>query len=141
MLETFKRSGPLAARPDVTVKGSVGLGNWAGVPWIALLDSRVTSSTQNGVYPVILFREDMTGAYLTVAQGTQLLKKEGRRHMLEQLAIAAQRVRAQVPPDLDTQGFDHDTPPRLGTGSLARDYEASTIVHKLYERALCQRTR
>jgi 5-methylcytosine-specific restriction protein B len=134
LVDEFRRSGPLASRPEVTVKGSVGLGNWAGVPWIAFLDERVTASTRHGVYPVILFREDMTGAYMTVAQGTQLLKEQGRQHMLDQLGVAAQRVRALGTSDLEAQGFDAQSRPSLGTGTLARDYEASTIIHKLYRR-------
>lgn len=52
--EQIARCGPVAARPDVKVKGSVGVGNWAAAPWIALLDTRVTSTTLAGVYPVLL---------------------------------------------------------------------------------------
>lgn len=133
LIEALRRSGPLASRPNVSVKGSVGLGNWAGVPWIAFLDDRVTTSTRSGVYPVLLFREDMTGVYLTLAQGTQQLKEQGRSHMLEQLKIASRRVKEQIAPDLIARGFSSDTSPTLGSGNLARDYEASAIVHKLYE--------
>ena len=32
------------------------------------------------------------------------------------------------------RGFTAGNDIRLGSGNLARDYEASTIVHKLYER-------
>jgi 5-methylcytosine-specific restriction protein B len=134
MVDAFRRSAPLAARPDVSVRGSVGLGNWAGVPWIAFLDQRVTTSTRSGVYPVLLFREDMSGAYLTVAQGTQLLKEQGRQYMLDQLSVAADRVKAQITPELHARGFDSGSAPSLGPGNLARDYEASTIVHKFYGR-------
>ena len=41
------------------VKPSVGQGNWASVPWIAVLHPRETDTTQHGVYPVLLFREDL----------------------------------------------------------------------------------
>lgn len=132
LVEQLGQSAPLTARPDVVVKGSVGLGNWAGVPWIAFLDKRVTTSTQSGVYPVLLFREDMSGVYLTVAQGTQLMKQQGRQFMLEELAKAAARVQANVTDDLLARGFAGGNEIELGTGNLARDYEASTIVHKLY---------
>ena len=71
-----------------------------GVPWVAFLDRRVTTSTQSGVYPVLLFKEDMSGFYLTVAQGTQQLKKQGRQFMLDQLSLAATRVRELITPDL-----------------------------------------
>ena len=38
---------------------------------------RVTTSTQSGVYPVLLFREDMSGVYMAVAQGTQTHEATG----------------------------------------------------------------
>ena len=43
------------------VRPSVGQGNWAGVPWIAVLHPRETNTTQRGIYPVLLFREDLLG--------------------------------------------------------------------------------
>jgi 5-methylcytosine-specific restriction protein B len=132
LITELRQSAPLVARPEVAVKGSVGLGNWAAVPWVAFLDRRVTSSTRSGVYPVLLFRDDMTGVYLAVAQGTQELKEQGRAHMLDQLDVATTRLRRLVDPDLVQRGFKVDANLALGSGNLARDYEASTIVHKLY---------
>ncbi|WP_253645638.1 MrcB family domain-containing protein [Williamsia deligens] len=132
--ERIGQSGPLIARPHVKVKGSVGLGNWAAAPWIALLDGRVTKTTQSGIYPVLLFREDMSGVYVTLAQGTQELKKLGRDHMLKQLEATASRVRALATPDLRSRSFMADNAISLGNGTLARDYAASTIVHKFYAR-------
>ena len=38
------------------VRPSVGQGNWASVPWIAVLHPRVTDTTRHGVYPVLLFQ-------------------------------------------------------------------------------------
>jgi MrcB-like, N-terminal domain len=38
------------SRPDLLVSISVGQGNWATVPWIAILNTRITKSTQEGVY-------------------------------------------------------------------------------------------
>ncbi len=51
------------------VQGSVGQGNWAKIPWIAIMDTRITTSTQLGEYIVYLFSEDMSSVYLTLAQG------------------------------------------------------------------------
>jgi 5-methylcytosine-specific restriction protein B len=134
LADAFRQTGPLTTRPNISVKFSVGLGNWAAAPWIAFLDDRVTSTTTAGVYPVLLFREDMSGLYMTVAQGTQQMKQFGRQHMLSELALSSARVRDHVGPDLVSRGFKADNTITLGPGGLARDYEASTIVHKLYER-------
>ena len=56
---------PSVARPMIRVAWSVGQGNWARVPWIAFLDERETKTTQRGIYVVLLFREDMSGVYVT----------------------------------------------------------------------------
>ena len=54
----------------------MGQGNWARVPWIAVLDPRETDSTQHGTYPVILIPESLDGVYLTLAQGVTELKQQ-----------------------------------------------------------------
>jgi hypothetical protein len=46
------------------VKGSVGAGNWASVPWLSIFDSEITRSAQDGIYPVYLFKADASGFYL-----------------------------------------------------------------------------
>ncbi|MGE2624347.1 MrcB family domain-containing protein, partial [Escherichia coli] len=47
------------------VTGSVGQGNWASIPWIAIMNKDITKSTQRGYYIVYLFSEDMKRLYLT----------------------------------------------------------------------------
>src|SRR5262245_28983658 len=56
------------------VKGSVGQGNWARCPWISIFDVSITTTAQEGYYPVYLFREDMTGVYLSLNQGVTSIK-------------------------------------------------------------------
>ncbi len=51
------------------IKGGVGAGNWANIPWLSIIDERITSSTQDGIYPVFLFRADGSGVYLSLGQG------------------------------------------------------------------------
>lgn len=43
------------AHPRVRVSWSVGQGNFARIPWVALMDDRETTSTQRGTYCVFLF--------------------------------------------------------------------------------------
>ena len=40
------------------VVGSYGKGRWTAVPWIAVFDSRITTSAQKGVYIVYLLNKD-----------------------------------------------------------------------------------
>jgi len=122
-----------ASRPNLRVKWGVGKGNWARVPWIAFLDKRETSSPQYGVYPVYLFREDMSGLYLTFNQGFKHLKaKHGTRESREILRHRARQLLADSP-QLKDAGFLADGKIDLRTVSGAQmDSEASTIVYKFY---------
>ncbi len=47
------------------VVGSYGKGRWTAVPWVAVFDTRITSSAQKGVYIVYLLNKDTKELYLT----------------------------------------------------------------------------
>jgi 5-methylcytosine-specific restriction protein B len=124
----------ISTYPKLRVKWSMGQGNWAKVPWIALLDGRETDTTQRGVYCVYLFRQDMSGVYLTFNQGvTQLLESKGKVGAYAALRARAHELRAMCAPLLERgfkmdEGIDLKAEPGLGA-----DYEPSTIAHKFYE--------
>lgn len=131
--EAFNTSPPVASRPTVSARWSAGRGNWASIPWIAFLDARETRTTQHGVYPVLLFREDLSGAYLALGQGVTEPGRSGRAGMVAHLQSVAFEVRRQSP-ELRAAGFLLDDGVDLKTtGSLGRNYEQGAIAHKLYE--------
>ncbi len=125
----------LVAHPHVVVEFSVGRGNWATVPWIALLDDRETDTTQHGVYGVFLFREDMSGVYLTLAQGvTDPRKRLGGARAAEYLKSTARQIRDGAS-SLVADGFQLNNDINLkATGQLGADYEDSVIAHKFYSK-------
>jgi MrcB-like, N-terminal domain/AAA domain (dynein-related subfamily) len=125
----------VANRPTMQVTWSVGQGNWARVPWISFLDARVTDTTQRGLYGVFLFREDMSGVYITFNQGVTEPKKEhGATAGLQLLRENAEALRS-TSRELERAGFRLDSEIDLRTeGTLGHDYEAATIAYKLYER-------
>src|SRR5580692_8071116 len=87
-------SAPVKKRPTIKVVASAGKGNWALVPWISFLDERETTTTQRGVYAVILFRADMSGLYITLNQGvTEPKDTLGRPKAREALQRRAETVR------------------------------------------------
>lgn len=45
---------------------SAGIGYWTEIPWIDVFDREITESAQKGYYVVYLFREDMSGVYLSL---------------------------------------------------------------------------
>lgn len=51
------------------IKGSIGNGQFASVPWIAIMNKKITKSTTKGIYIVFLFSEDGEKIYLTLNQG------------------------------------------------------------------------
>ena len=119
----------------VQVSWSIGKGNWAHVPWVALLDFRETNSTQHGVYAVYLFRRDMSGVYLTFNQGVTEPKRrlgdtKGRRFLAENASELRKACHS-----LAAAGFslDNNIDLRVNAG-VGADYEGSTIAYKLYSR-------
>ncbi len=58
------------------VKGSIGAGRFASIPWIVIRDNKVTSSTKEGVYIAFLFSSDGKRVYLTLNQGTTYFKEK-----------------------------------------------------------------
>lgn len=130
--DEFSHLETLRTRPHLKVKFGVGKGNWARVPWIAFLDQSVT--IQNGVYCVYLFRQDMSGVYITFNQGvTELIKQSGRPRAHQELRRRAEAIQRYCPSE-SSNGFS------LGNGidlradpGLGADYEHSTIAYKLYE--------
>ena len=125
-------------RPTLKVKWSVGKGSWVRVPWIAFLDQRETNSTQYGVYPVYLFREDLSGIYIGLNHGIHILKEkhgtpESRRILRERTA----QLLRDIPgiEALQDAGFSLHNKIALHTSpGLEKNYEASTIACKLYPR-------
>jgi 5-methylcytosine-specific restriction protein B len=127
----------LRAQPgNYLVKSSMGRGNWATVPWIAVMDPRETRTTQRGLYVVYLFRSDMSGVYLTLNQGvTEPQETHGTREGRRILKARAAAVREFCTP-LTTLGFRADDEINLHVSKgLGLDYQHSTIAYKLYEAA------
>lgn len=119
-------------RSSLRVVASYGKGNWATIPWVSLLDSRETTSTQRGTYVVYLFREDGQGVYIKLAQGVTDTQKAHGAGAYKILGERAEFLRREVT-SLSEKGFDLSGKSDLGTThQLAKMYEASTIAAKYY---------
>ena len=84
------------ARYQVT--GSPGKGNWAGVPWVAILDRFVTDTPQQGYYLVYLAKEDCTGVYLSLNQGVTTIRQQYGASAQKALETRAQDFLARLGP-------------------------------------------
>ena len=114
-------------RDDVIkVSGTKFIGSWAHVPWTAVLDTRITETTQRGVYIVLLFSENGDQVFLTVAQGvsdqTQADNEANRDAILVELDIPAGYSKGP----LDGS--------RLGMSGKAKSYAASVVFYKAFGR-------
>ncbi len=112
------------------VKASAGAGVWANIPWLSILNTRITTSTQDGVYPGFLFKSDGTGVYLTLNQGTTKPRQE--------LGIPQAREREQYISKYLISGINQldnwdSAPLNLEASTeLGHSYEESNIGSKLY---------
>lgn len=133
----FRQSLPeyLKALPfmegDYKVQGSIGQGNWANNPWIAILDKRISSTTQQGEYVVFLFAEDMSTVYLTLAQGVTVpLRERGRREGYLYLEQKVQEIRELLP----LHNLQKNADIQLTSSGLGKDYQVSTVAYVRYDR-------
>lgn len=131
LLEEFE---PVKRRPHLHVVASYGRGNWATIPWIALLDERETKTTQEGTYVVFLFHAQGKGVHLKFGQGVTQAEREHGPNATQVLTESAAALRARCA-GLERFGFDFSGRSELGaTQRLARLYDASTVVTKFYAR-------
>ncbi|HEH9399472.1 TPA: DUF3578 domain-containing protein [Aeromonas sobria] len=115
---------------EFKIKASVGAGNWANVPWVSILDTRITNTTQSGIYPVYLFCADGSGFYLSLNQGTTTPTRELG-------AVNAQRQAMELKSQLlnnitELTTWDNDSLNLHATTNLGRSYEPTNISAKYY---------
>jgi len=112
------------------LKSSPGAGNWADVPWLAILNPKLTTSTQSGVYPVYLFRADGTGVYLSLCFGTTELKQKfGTNGAKEKAAELRDEIRKH---DKRLSSWNEFIDLRTNT-ALGRSYEWASAGAKFYD--------
>ena len=81
---------------------------WADVPWIAIMDPEVTTTTQTGYYVVYLFSVDMKRVYLSLNQGITFLKDElGEPAAINELKRRASFIRDRIKEYKDSFSFEN----------------------------------
>ena len=124
------------------VVGSYGKGRWTDVPWIAIFDSRITTSARKGVYIVYLLNKDTKTLYLTLNQGatdaaqsdenrendknpkfTSIARSQSEQ-MTERLQKNAEEIRGIIGDTVQSYG-------RINSGSPG--YDAGAIYYKEYK--------
>lgn len=108
---------------EFIVKGSVGAGVWAAVPWLGIFDPLVTTSATRGFYVVYLINPIDEAIYLSLNQGTTAVYREhGERQGREVLRRRAEDLRQRAVDYVKVLGVTE-----IGLGSdapLPAGYEA-----------------
>lgn len=106
------------------VKGSVGAGSWADVPWIGVFDKRITTSAQRGVYIVYLLNKTTKELFLTLNQGVTDVVTTSNSKAADNLKNRAQSIRSKI------GSFSGLESSLNGSGSKA--YDAGCIYYIKY---------
>ena len=124
---------PINQRSELIVDWSLGDGNWAQVPTIAIMDRRLTTTTQDGVYVVFLISADLSRIFLTLNQGmTRLLSEHGRAEASRAMAARAAEIRTQLI-DAEQSGFTLSNELDLrATAQRPKIYQSGTIAYVEY---------
>jgi len=115
------------------INGSVGQGNWATIPWIAIFDRSITTSATKGVYIVYLLAKDTNTLYLTFNQGcTEISATHSKQETIEIMRANAKSIVDKI----DSRNFQPDEGINLGDGltRLGEFYQKGTIFYKAYQK-------
>lgn len=114
------------------VDGSPGKGNWADVPWVAVLDRLVTETAQQGYYLVYLANENCSGVYLSLNQGVTTVRQQYGVSTKKALATRAKDFLARL--GTRTKGLTCG-PIDLGVKKgLGADYQQGSVCSVFYSR-------
>lgn len=128
-------SGIISQPHRYKLKGSHGSGNWANIPWVAIFDLLVTDSAQSGFYPVYLFKDDMSGVYLSLNQGVTKIAEKYKRDTKYLLRIKAADYESQIENFIDFNTDKIILKTKATTNSRLPDlYEAGNIISKYYSK-------
>jgi 5-methylcytosine-specific restriction protein A len=95
---SFYQAFPQVSASNVKAKASAGMGQWNAAPFMAFLDTRITTSPQSGYYPVILYERGFESFCLVMAQGADLLKTTfGTKEALSILKSRVPLIQAAAP--------------------------------------------
>ncbi|MDD9892763.1 MAG: DUF3578 domain-containing protein, partial [Gammaproteobacteria bacterium] len=113
-------------------KGSVGQGNWANVPWVAIFDRLITHSAQDGFYIVYLVKEDCSGIYLSLNQGVTTVRESYGASAKDALQARASNYVAKLGGENAGLVVGPIDLALTGNAGIASFYESGAILSKYY---------
>lgn len=116
-------------RKEFYIKSSMGQGNKTQYPWVAIMNKNITTTTQKGLYIVYLFKRDMSGFYITLAQGITNFENLYKSKKYEYATKVANYFKTQID---NTSFTSSDIILGDGKHDLGYGYERTTIISKYY---------
>ena len=120
----------LLKRNDFKIKASMGNGNKAEIPWVAIMNKNLTNSTTESLYIVYLFKKDMSGFYITLNQGITNFERLYKSKKYENAEKVAQYFKSQV--DGETSFTSSEIHLGSKKGDLGYGYERTNVLSKYY---------
>lgn len=112
------------------VISSPGKGNWAEVPWIAIVNPLITTTAQKGYFVVYLFAIDKKTVVLSLNQGTLSVRQEFASQTWNVLNTRAELIRYKIPEF--NISFNSERINLGAKGDLSKDYEYGHVFGKEY---------
>lgn len=109
---------------------SVGKGKWADVPWLSILNPNITDTTQDGFYPVYIFKADGSGVYLSLMQGVASLSN---RYGKKEAKDKAEYIKSYIlKENNEPHEWDESSLSLNASSDRGRGYEDFSILSKYY---------
>ncbi len=114
------------------VEGGIGKGQWATIPWVAIMDINITTTVSEGIYIVYLFCGDGSGVYLTLNQGTGGINEAhvGPNHEINRKKYLS----ILTDTESFTKGILYSNSLKGGKNNRAKAYEKACILWKYYSK-------
>jgi hypothetical protein len=113
--------------------GSDGAGRMAEVPWVGIFDPQITTTATKGIYIVFLFKDDMTGFYLSLNQGITTYQKKYKSSKYKVAFRVSEKIRSNIITD---NTIFNKSPINLSSKQKpswrVTGYEKTNIVSKFY---------
>ncbi|WP_182007313.1 MrcB family domain-containing protein [Priestia aryabhattai] len=129
ILERKLKNEKLSNLEHIKIKGSTGDGRVGESFWIAFLDERVTTTTTEGIYIVLLFDKNIDNVYLAIGSGTEKSKLREIRSYTE---IRRNHFSTLINDNNLVSNFNTKEI-YLGDKERAKKYAASVCISKQYK--------
>jgi energy-coupling factor transporter ATP-binding protein EcfA2 len=124
---------PFIDETKYLVKGAIGQGNWATIPWFSIFDKRITTTAESGIYIVYLLSEDGNSLFITLIQGyTELKRQYGKNQTIDLMQKNATLIREKCA----STKFIANSDLSLGSEQNEKSifYSKGTIYYKEYKK-------